>query len=185
MVLFPLQITNKKNIQWLNSERTSFVTSIFFYVYTSHLPLQNRHSSLCYLLMLKGSMNNSAPSPFLLCCTPIELPEQSCINKFWLTLQLQFHAWPFLRSIQSKINNWKKENTFTNRFMKSHVHAISPSLLNSNGLLKGVCNPLIRLLCYNTVQQCEGESLEIQSSSRALWVQALKGHEHISVYVHK
>lgn len=133
VVLFPLQITNKKKIQWLNSERTGFVTSIFFYVYTSHLLLQNRHSSLCYLLMLKGSMNNSAPLPFLLCCTPIELPEQSCINKFWLTLQLQFHAWPFLRYIQSKIKNWKKENISTNCFMKSHVPAISSSLPNWNG----------------------------------------------------
>lgn len=81
----------------------------------------------CFLLMLKGSMNNSAPLPFLLCCTPIELPEQSCINKFWLTLQLQFHAWPFLRYIQAKINNGKKENICTNHFVKSHVCAISPS----------------------------------------------------------
>lgn len=170
----------------MNFGRTGVIISIFLYVYTSRLLLQNRHSSLCYLLMFKGSMNNSALSPFLLCCTPIELPEQSCINKFWLTLQLQFHAWPFLRYIQSKINNWKKENTSTNRFVKSRVHAISPSLLNSNGLLKGVCNPLIRLLCYNTVQPCEGESLEIQSSCRTLRVEALKAMStSVSVCINK
>lgn len=60
--------------------------------------------------------------------------------------------------------------------MKSHMHAISPSLLNWNGLLKWVCNPWIRqtLLCYNSVHQCEGESLELPWSCRALWVQTLK-----------
>lgn len=126
----------------------------------------------CYLLMLKGSMNISAPLPFLLCCIPIELPEQSCINKFWLILLLQFHAWHSLRYIQSKIK--ERKNICTNHFMKSHMHAISPSLLNWIGLLKWVCNPWIRqtLLCYSSV--CEGESLELQWSCRAPWVQTLK-----------
>lgn len=183
-VLFPLQITNKKKIQWLNSERTGFVTSIFFYVYTSHLLLQDRHSSLCYFLMLKGSMNNSAPLPFLLCCIPIELPEQSCINKFWLILLLQFHAWHSLRYIQSKI----KERKYLYKSFYEISHAcnkpISPELkwiVKMSLQSLDQANTAVLQLCPPVWGWEFRTTMKLQSTVGA----DFKGHEHISMYVHK
>lgn len=110
--------------------------------------------------------------------------EQSCINKFWLLLQLQFHAWPFLRYIQSKI----KERKYLYKSFYEISYAcnkpIPPELkwtVKMSLQSLDQANTVVLLLCPPVWGGEFRTTMKLQSTVGA----DFKGHGHISVYVHK